>query len=362
MLAQDVFHSTTRPLGADSRVLRYFHAHPLLLLLFLSPGIPEYLSGSSSLALLVLNPLPFLLLLAFNIGLYFTGTIIVREAVIRWRKGWASVFLLGFAYAIVEEGLALRTLYNPLAPQVGSLGVYGHWLGVNWVWTVGLLLFHSAFSIALPIFLFHLAFPALKSKSLLSKSRLGLCLVVLAVDSIILSRVANYDPGGVLLLISGVMVSLFIVTARVVPAGLLKVGSTLPRRSPRTFAILGGLFFPSVILGGAVAAAANAPPWAVALFEITVSYIVLKLILRNVGSQENRAHKIALSAGLVTPVASFGVIASLSTIPLVLGADALLVLFIHRLWRGGPFSGSASSVPGRLGLDPLPVRQSMRPQ
>ncbi len=68
---------------------------------------------------------------------------------IRWRKGWASVFLLGFAYAILEEGLALRTLYNPLAGPVGILGYYGHWLGVNWVWTVGLFpfslsLLHSA--------------------------------------------------------------------------------------------------------------------------------------------------------------------------------------------------------------------------
>jgi len=117
-------------------------------------------------AFLVLSPPLFFLLLAANLGLYGPGVILIREAKIRWNKGWASVFLLGAAYGIVEEGLALRTLFNPNSSVVGNLGVYGHWLGVNWVWTVGLVIFHAVFSIGLPIFVFGLAFPDLKSKSL----------------------------------------------------------------------------------------------------------------------------------------------------------------------------------------------------
>jgi hypothetical protein len=161
-------------MGTLSKLVRFLKSHPILFLLLLTPGIPEYLSASSQITLLVLNPILFFLFLGANIGLYGSGVILIREAMIRWKKGWASVFLLGVAYGIVEEGLALWTLFNPLAQPVGNLGFYGHWLGVNWVWTVGLLIFHSVYSIGLPIFLFGLAFPELKRKSLVSIGGYGL--------------------------------------------------------------------------------------------------------------------------------------------------------------------------------------------
>ena len=171
-----------KPTGMLSKLVRFLKSHPLLFLLLLTPGIPEYLSASSQITLLVLNPVLFFLFLGANIGLYGSGVILIREAMIRWKKGWASVFLLGVAYGIVEEGLALWTLFNPLAQPVGNLGFYGHWLGVNWVWTVGLLIFHSVYSIGLPIFLFGLAFPELKSKSLVSGLGVKTTLVTLIID------------------------------------------------------------------------------------------------------------------------------------------------------------------------------------
>jgi hypothetical protein len=105
--------SFTEKKGRVARVISYLKAHPLLCLLILTPGIPEYLSGSSNMAFLVLNPPVFFLFLAANLALYGPGVILIREAKIRWNKGWASIFLLGGAYGIVEEGLALRTLFNP---------------------------------------------------------------------------------------------------------------------------------------------------------------------------------------------------------------------------------------------------------
>src|SRR2546425_8913725 len=125
-----------------SRLVRFFKSHPLLFLLFLTPGIPEYLSASSQLTLLVISPILFFGLLLANLGLYGSGVILIREAMIRWRKGWASVFLLGVAYGIVEEGVALWTLFNPSAQPVGGLCFYGLWLRVDWVSTVGVLVFH----------------------------------------------------------------------------------------------------------------------------------------------------------------------------------------------------------------------------
>src|SRR6266571_1749641 len=169
-----------------SKLVRFLKSHPILFLLLLTPGIPEYLSASSQITLLVVFPPLFFLFLAANVGLYGSGVILIREAMIRWNKGWASVFLLGVAYGIAEEGLDLWTLFYSKAGPVGNLGFYGHWLGVNWVWTMGLVIFHSVYSIGLPIFLFGLAFPELKSKSLVSGLEVKTPLVTLIIDSIAL--------------------------------------------------------------------------------------------------------------------------------------------------------------------------------
>src|SRR2546427_5338008 len=217
-----------------SRLVRFLKSHPLVFLLLLTPGIPEYLSASSQITLLVISPLIFFGLLAANLGLYGSGVILIREAMIRWKKGWASVFLLGVAYGIVEEGIALWTLFNPLAQPVGNLGFYGHWLGVNWVWTIGLLIFHSVYSIGLPIFLFGLVFPELRHKSLVSMRGVRISVLGLTVDSILLFLLEsviypNYNPGVGLMIFSGFVITVLVITARRLPGEFLEVKLSQPK-------------------------------------------------------------------------------------------------------------------------------------
>ena len=76
-----------QPKGAIAKFVYFLKSHPLLFLLLLTPGIPEYLSASSQLTVLVINPVLFFLFLAANLGLYGSGVILIREAMIRWRKG-----------------------------------------------------------------------------------------------------------------------------------------------------------------------------------------------------------------------------------------------------------------------------------
>src|SRR5579872_6937430 len=129
-------------------IVSYFRSHPTLLLLLMSPGIPEYISGSSPMNAILLNPPTFPLGIVANLGLYGPGVLLIREAKVRWKKGWGTVLVLGVAYGILEEGIALSTMFNPKAGPVGVLGYYGHWLGVSWVWSAGLVIFHSLFSIS----------------------------------------------------------------------------------------------------------------------------------------------------------------------------------------------------------------------
>jgi hypothetical protein len=328
------YPQVTERKGHVARILSYLKAHPLLCLLILTPGIPEYLSGSSNMALLVLLPPVFFLFLGANLALYGPGVILIREAKIRWNKGWASVFLLGAAYGIVEEGLALRTLFNPKSSVVGNLGVYGHWLGVNWVWTVGLVIFHSVFSIGLPIFIFGLAFPDLKSKSLVSMKGIRISILALTIDSVLLSLLVSYWPAEIwgLLVVSGIVIALLVVAAKKLPADFLKTVRAEPRWRPRAFFSLGAAFFPIWLLAGGFAAAANLFPPLVMAFDIVVSLWILRLVFRAMGTKLNQAHKVAFAFGLISPIIIFGIAASAS-FPLVIMNDVLVILFSNKMWR-----------------------------
>jgi hypothetical protein len=322
-----------------SKLVRYLKSHPLLFLLLLTPGIPEYLSASSQITLLVLNPVLFFLFLGANIGLYGSGVILIREAMIRWKKGWASVFLLGVAYGIVEEGLALWTLFNPLAQPVGNLGFYGHWLGVNWVWTVGLLIFHSVYSIGLPIFLFGLAFPELKRKGLVSMRGIRISVIGLIVDSILLFILESaiygpYNPGAGLMIFSGIVITIFVIAARKLPGDFLRMKLSEPKWGPRKFAIVGALLFPATLLAGGFAAGANIPPEVPMVVDVILAMVILTRAFNAMGSSNNQEQKVAFGVGLVFPIAVFGLIASIGLAnPLIVVADLFFILFSRRLWR-----------------------------
>ena len=326
-------------MGVLSSLVRFLKSHPILFLLLLTPGIPEYLSASSQITLLVLNPLLFFLFLAANVGLYGSGVILIREAMIRWKKGWATVFLLGVAYGIVEEGLALWTLFNPLAQPVGNLGFYGHWLGVNWVWTVGLLIFHSVYSIGLPIFLFGLTFPELRHKSLVSLRGIRIGVLGLTVDSILLFILESaiygpYNPGAGLMIFSGIVITAFVIAARKLPADFLKIRVSQPKWSPRKFAIVGALLFPATLLAGGFAAGANIPPEVPMIVDVAFAMVILTRAFNAMGSSNNQEQKVAFGVGLVFPIAVFGLIASIGLAnPLIVVVDLFFVLFSRRLWR-----------------------------
>ncbi|MGO8674279.1 MAG: hypothetical protein ACLQVX_00260 [Limisphaerales bacterium] len=112
---------------------------PACFLFLFAPITAEYLSGSSP----SFNPIIFLV----NLLLYGPGVLMIRELKVKWHKGWLAVFIMSAAYMIAEEGLMLNTLFDPFKNTAGRS------LGVNWVWTTGMLLVHSLVSVFLPILL-----------------------------------------------------------------------------------------------------------------------------------------------------------------------------------------------------------------
>ncbi|MEM3699791.1 MAG: hypothetical protein QXL57_02845 [Candidatus Bathyarchaeia archaeon] len=83
----------------------------------------------------------------------------MRELKVRWKKDFRALLLLGAAYGILEEGLMVKSFFDPEWVDLGILGVYGRWMGVNWVWSEMLIIYHAVFSITIPIVLVELAYP-----------------------------------------------------------------------------------------------------------------------------------------------------------------------------------------------------------
>ena len=142
--------------------------NPVLVLYLLSPMCGELLSGSQP-PLEFFRPLNLIFITAF----YGSGALLVRELTRRWGKGWPTLLTLGAAYGIVEEGLAAKSFFDPAWMDLGALGSYGRWLGVNWVWAVLLTIFHAVFSISIPILLTELAFPSRRKEPWLGRRGLS---------------------------------------------------------------------------------------------------------------------------------------------------------------------------------------------
>jgi hypothetical protein len=154
--------------------------NPALILFLLAPAIGELLSGSAPPSEFF-SPFGLTMLL----GLYGAGAILARELKVRWRRGMGSLLLLGAAYGALEEGVMVASWSSPVWPDLGTLGVFGRWLGVNWVWAAELTMYHAIVSITIPVMLVELAFPEKKKEAWLSDWWVKAITVALAFDVVV---------------------------------------------------------------------------------------------------------------------------------------------------------------------------------
>lgn len=131
----------------------------VLLALLLLPGpLAEIISTNM--------PVFNLLRLPAWIGLvliYGCGTLLIREAKIRWGMQWSVVFI-AIAYGIFEEGLVTQAFFNP---QWFNTPSYWMAYGVQWGWTLILLVFHASLSTLIPIYIVSRLWPEHENKRLL---------------------------------------------------------------------------------------------------------------------------------------------------------------------------------------------------
>lgn len=317
------------------RTLRYLRSHPKLCLFLLTPGIVEYLSGSSPFYYLVADPFVFAYQIVVNAGLYLPGALLIREASIRWKKGWGSVLLMGAAYGILEEGLAFGTLFNAKA-ALGGLQSYGHWLGVSWVWASLVIPLHMIFSITLPIFLLGLALPETQGKSLLGSRRsLAAAASVLCLDVLFglfaEVHIEHVWMGLPLFALSVSAIGVLVISARLAPKGLIHARSETPKVSSLLAGVLGALVYTSIALEAYGGNDVDFPAAAVVFLMVASLLLSLFCVLRLLGKKSNERQLIAFAFGLIVPVMVGGAVSQIF-LPLVLAADVIALLFFRKLW------------------------------
>jgi hypothetical protein len=163
---------------------------PALFLFLLAPICGELLSGSAP-PVEYFSPVTFITLSL----LYGGGAVLVRELAFRWHKGWLSILILGAAYGIIEEGLMVKSFFDPNWMDIGILGSYGRWIGVNWVWTVELIIFHATISIGIPILITNLAFPSRRNTPWIGNKLLVVIFIFLLLDVLLgFLAMTTYHP------------------------------------------------------------------------------------------------------------------------------------------------------------------------
>ena len=352
--------SRTSARGAGGSVTAYLRARPVLVLLIFSPGLIEYLSGSSPLTSLVLSPAFFVFQVVLNVGLYGPGVLLVREATLRWKKGWATVLLLGLAYGVLEEGIALSTMFSPTsAPAISSgLSGYGYYAGVHWVWAAQIDIVHALFSIAIPILLLDLTLPETRGRSLLSGRQIPLTFVIWAGDLALLNflvwKWTGFWAGAPLIVGSFAVIALFILAARFVPSRLVTPRSTDPRSGPIAFAVAGFLFYLGLLFFPLLSKARALPPLVAIAGYLIVGGIALVWVLRNIGTRSHERRLVALVGGLFVFILLDGIVTQL-LLPIVLLVDAAFLLFLRWLWRKYPERAAPHVPEGAAGLATPPT-------
>ena len=251
----------------------------IVTLFFLAPVVAEMISGSTP-PLGFLNPFQ----LVGNLVLYGPGALIIREVARRRGLGWANILVMGVAYSVLEEGLALQTWFDTTsASPTHSYGAFGIVFGVNWFWVVLMAIYHSIISIATPIMLVEMLFPALAAHSWFRNRGLGgivalqlggAGLVALAVSALIGPHYGYYTPIGPYLLTIDLLIGIFALGSSV-PLHLPPIHTQrpLPRLWTLRFAMFGA------VVGYFAIAIVVAPALRIAALAITVMLVYFAVLL-----------------------------------------------------------------------------------
>jgi hypothetical protein len=278
---------------------------PPLVLLFLAPAVSQMLSAE-------LAPASFFSVFGLTVLplIYGGGAILVRDLVRRWRKGWVGLLLLGAVYGIIREGLMLRSFFDPFWQGIETLSYYGRWAGINWVWSIERIIYHSVISVGIPVLLTEIMFPEFRNKVWLGKWVTIVLAIVFAMNIIFGYFFGTDYPAGVLQywLTAAVAAVLFFLAWKL--PGESALAKEISIKSPFFFwltGFLGTVAF--MVIFWMLPDTSTPAPLTIVLGIVLVAFVTW-LVMRlsgNTGAWDDR-HRLALASGpltifiLITPI------------------------------------------------------------
>jgi len=282
---------------------RLGHLTPSQALFFLSPLLGEVVSGYLS-PLEVLNPLVFVI----TVVPYGCGALIVRELLVRYRKGWISLVLLGLAFGLFFEGIVTRVLFNPNWEDLGALADYAHVYGFNWTLAVGIVHFQAMISIVCAVLLAEMIYPEQRDQSWISTRTLVRCGVALPGWTLVIGAFVPFVPPlpGALALFG--LVATLVGLALTIPA---EPFAPRPRSTPPlVFGLVAGIGMTLIMVGTYVVPEFHSrPPMAITLVAL-LALVAVELgaltLLTNGGRWTDR-QQLALVVGFLAFFLVFGI-------------------------------------------------------
>lgn len=277
---------------------------PVLALALLSPFIAEIVFGATPFSRFASLP-PLVLL-------YGGGAVSIRELARRTAHPWMAILCLGGAYGLIEEGLVMQTLFSPDLFSAAACGA--RIAGVNWVWAEALVGYHAVWSIAIPIALAELCFPARAGQPWLGRKGIAAALACYALGTLSISIVFRRLVTPTFRAPAISLIATAVVAAALVAYALSRRSAGQPAKHAETV--------PSPWLAGIIALTASAlwmqlfalpqflriEPWPLLpiFLAATLAYGVYKLLRRWTGTGWTGTHRLALIAGAVVASSAYG--------------------------------------------------------
>ncbi len=313
---------------------------PAIVLFFLSPMIGEVLLGSAP-------PVEFFSIFGLTVltVLYGGGAILIRELTLGWGKGWVSLLILGAAYGIIEEGLMVKSFFDPNWRDIGILGSYGRLAGINWVWSLQLTIYHAVISIAIPIQLTEMIFKDRRDEAWVGRKGFAILAVLFVVDVVFgYFALTAFRPGAIQYLLTLALVVCLFLLAWKLPRQVFAAKDIVTAK-PFRFWLLGFLgtftfFFvywvlPNTGVHPLIAIVAGV------IHVAAVTWLVLRM--SGNGGAWTELHRLGLVAGpmslfiIVAPFQEFAATRSDNTAGMTMvgiGA-AIFLLWLRRRVKGG---------------------------
>ncbi len=292
-------------------------------LILLAPIIAELLSGSTPFT--TFFKLPILLAYA---GFYGCGALIIREIVAHKKMSYINILLWGAAFGVLEEGILLKSWYDPTWMGAAITSQAIRFSGVSVLQPFANIVYHAIISITVPILLIE-SFSG-ERKPWLSKKGLVLPVLFFVAAAFVMGLTfnRNYQISAKHYLFSILILIVFIVAANIrfsVPDGGIN------RPGGRLW-LIGSLFIPLQFFVFYGLALRNVS-WIVILSLAILLYTIYAIIYwRTDWKKQVRTLGFASAAGFITGLLPAVAIASrqdsAKTINLIIGMVVILVLIV----------------------------------